>query len=123
MNEMYGAKTYVLGTPPDQLEDVKNEVLSIEPEEFELQQPIPTIYILWDGDEPVYVGKTIRAPIIRVYAHLSDKKFDAFSSLEVDEDILDDLEMYMITTMKPRYNKQSLYTQLLIPLPMGENIK
>lgn len=71
---------------------------------------IPTevgyIYILYDGEEVVYVGQSKRSPHARIVAHHSDKKFDAYSVLEIEKgyDLLR-TESYYIVMNEPIYNK------------------
>jgi hypothetical protein len=63
------------------------------------------VYFLVDQGEVVYVGKTTDL-FGRISAHLREKRmsFSAFSFVEVDIDILDEVEIKYIVGLAPRYN-------------------
>ena len=73
----------------------------------------PAVYILLDGDEIVYVGKSVN-PYSRIGVHLSNKKFDKFTILDNKHFLMDvkdfDImypyfEEYLIIKFNPKYNK------------------
>ncbi len=73
----------------------------------------PSVYVLLDGDEIVYVGKSTN-PYGRIGAHMADKKFDKFTILcnedfSVEESEFAELYPYfeeiLIMKYKPKYNK------------------
>ena len=66
----------------------------------------PGIYLLFDGDEVVYVGKS-KAPDQRIQTHLlSTKKiFDSYSIIPANEEDLNSLETKYIFEYCPKYNK------------------
>ena len=72
-----------------------------------------SIYVLRQGDEPVYVGQTHWWDIFsRPQSHKNDafypKEFDNWVQLMLPDDIdLDLAEMHLIMKLKPRYNKFS----------------
>ncbi len=72
----------------------------------------PSVYVLLDCDEIVYVGKSTN-PYNRMGTHLSNKKFDKFTILHaedfsVEDSVFDDLYSYfeelLIMKFKPKYN-------------------
>jgi len=73
----------------------------------------PAVYVLLDGNEIVYVGKSTN-PYGRIGTHLSDKKFDKFAILNAKDFSVDDnefvdlypyFEELLIMKYKPKYNK------------------
>ena len=67
---------------------------------------VPCVYFLMDGEECVYVGKTVSLPS-RIYDHIkSEKKFESVYYLEISETEYEYIEGVIISSLKPKYNKQ-----------------
>lgn len=64
------------------------------------------IYFLYKDNIIVYIGQTHKG-ISRVFEHIKEKDFDAYSFLPSNKDELDILECKYIRNLKPRYNKSS----------------
>ena len=73
----------------------------------------PSVYVLLDGNEIVYVGKSTN-PYVRIGVHFSDKKFDKFAILNAEDFSVEDnefvdlypyFEELLIMKYKPKYNK------------------
>ena len=73
----------------------------------------PAVYVLMDGDEIVYVGKSTN-PYGRICSHLSDKIFDKFTILHAKDFLIEDnefaktypcFEELLIMKFDPKYNK------------------
>lgn len=71
------------------------------------------IYVLFDGDEVVYVGQS-RNVHGRIGNHVVEgvKKFDRFAVVEVEADLLDYLESKYILALQPKYNGGKLPMQV-----------
>jgi excinuclease UvrABC nuclease subunit len=85
-------------SPPSESEIAKSKQ--------EIAQPTPGIYFLFDGDEIVYIGKSINIES-RVVNHRGqgEKEFDSYSFVEVHDELLrNHLEAYYIYTVSPKYN-------------------
>ena len=65
----------------------------------------PAVYFLFNGDELVYVGKTVNL-LHRIGSHFGRKDFDSFSFLICDEINLGRLERAAIMQYRPRLNQQ-----------------
>ena len=90
-----------------------NKKLIIEHAVYVKDKIRPSIYILLDGDEIVYVGRSVN-PYNRIGVHLSNKKFDQFTILNNKHFSMDVknfdalypyLEEYLIIKFNPKYNK------------------
>ncbi len=69
------------------------------------------IYMLKDGDEVVYVGKS-KDIHKRILQHsLSEKIFDNHSFVECSEELLESTEISYIQMLAPKYNIQYKLTQ------------
>lgn len=64
------------------------------------------VYLLFSGDEIVYVGQTINRVVVRLFQHVSDKSFDSFTIIPCSIDKLDFFETFLIYKFKPKYNKR-----------------
>ena len=74
------------------------------------------VYVLWDYDQgllPVYVGQTAGHIETRIKAHERDKDFLQYSFVTIETDCADDLELFLIAALKPKYNKSGLNTKLV----------
>ena len=69
----------------------------------------PIVYLLMQGDEVVYVGKSV-SRITRLYQHwsLSDKEFDRVATIKCDALDQAQLETSLIAMLRPRYNIQGV---------------
>lgn len=63
----------------------------------------PGVYFLMDGEEVIYIGKSLN-PFARIGAHVLEKDFDGVFVLPVDEKDLTDYEGALIVYFKPRLN-------------------
>jgi prophage regulatory protein len=63
------------------------------------------IYFLIDGDQIVYIGKSINV-FARIAEHQrnNEKKFDTFTYIQIPIDQLDEFEVEYINAYKPKYN-------------------
>lgn len=115
----YGPKIYILDSDVSDLKYVASCLTQQAQVEVVIEEFFPErikysfIYLLWDDDEIVYVGKTIQDIETRIRSHINKKAFDSYSYMEVNPTILSDLEMYLITSLKPKYNKACVYTELV----------
>jgi len=65
----------------------------------------PGVYYLYDGENLVYIGKTIQLPV-RIAVHgLSNKQFDSYTFRPCSKDDMPRTEVYAISHHKPKYNK------------------
>ena len=78
-----------------------------------LKYPKAFVYALLDGDEIVYIGKTISG-IARIYSHMKNKDFDGYAILDhnsfcKDEEYfiehIKEYESLVILLLNPKYNK------------------
>jgi len=68
--------------------------------------PEPGIYILWDGNDVVYVGKTEACVEGRLAVHKYDKEFDSYTFIPVNDLAeLEQLETEYIYHFSPKYNR------------------
>ena len=74
---------------------------------LDLWERITAIYFLIDGDDVVYVGKSIDL-VSRILKHRSEnrKKFTRYAYIRCDEIDLVDMEAAYIAKFAPKYNKQ-----------------
>lgn len=63
----------------------------------------PGVYLLYRGDEVVYVGRSLNVSS-RVPQHQVDKEFDRAQALPCDPEELDTLEALLIYAFEPQYN-------------------
>jgi hypothetical protein len=61
------------------------------------------IYLLWDGNEIVYVGRTTNL-FSRATNHQVDKQFDRIQFVKMPRDRQDIYEMELIKELRPKYN-------------------
>ncbi len=61
------------------------------------------VYLLWDGDVVVYVGRTTHL-FSRVTSHHQDKEFDRVQFVKLPAKKHDIYEMELIKTLNPKYN-------------------
>lgn len=72
------------------------------------------LYILYDGIDIVYVGKSIKDVSIRIERHLNDKQFTKAVVYVIDSDAdIHVAELYLINKYKPRYNVDCLGESVL----------
>jgi len=65
----------------------------------------PCVYVLWDGDEIVYVGKSNNG-LARIWQH-PNMIFSQYSYIEpCDKTRLNELEATLIYKFTPKYNKE-----------------
>jgi|TARA_R100001480_G_scaffold50350_1_gene63609 hypothetical protein len=66
----------------------------------------PSVYLLYSGDEIVYVGQSIK-PFVRIDTHLCEgrKEFDSFRVMRCRKERLIHWETKLINALKPKYNK------------------
>jgi hypothetical protein len=117
----FGPKEYVINSNLSKIKETRDTLLLADRVPVVIGEEKPKfsfIYLLWDVDEVVYVGQTTQAIEDRVKSHVSSKQFDSYSCITVDPDDLTDTEIYLITTMKPKYNKACKHTQLLTRLEL-----
>ena len=70
------------------------------------KQKRSAIYYLFDGDEIVYVGQSIRV-FTRIRDHLlSGKRFNGFAVMDTRQELLNQVEAEEIVNHNPRYNQQ-----------------
>ena len=69
----------------------------------------PGIYILFDDEQVVYVGKSLM-PFGRIGQHIKQKKmiFNSFRILKCSKKKLDYWESYLIFNLYPRYNVRGI---------------
>ncbi len=69
----------------------------------------PGIYILFDDEQVVYVGKSLM-PFGRIGQHIKQKKmiFNSFRILKCSKEKLDYWESYLIFNLYPRYNVRGI---------------
>lgn len=66
--------------------------------------PDSVVYVLFDGDEIVYVGQSTNL-YHRLWFHAQDgKQFDSWARVEVPEDVRLDIEKALIYHLDPKYN-------------------
>ena len=70
---------------------------------FTTKKPISGVYFLFDGDDLVYIGKSIECRA-RIESHKKTKKFDSYHILQMQESEIDEAEKKYISKYKPRYN-------------------
>lgn len=63
----------------------------------------PGVYFLMDGDEVIYIGKSLN-PFARIGAHVLEKEFDGVFVLPVEEKDLSDYGGALILHFRPRLN-------------------
>lgn len=63
------------------------------------------IYVLFKGEEVVYVGQTVRG-MRRVFDHIAGKDFDTYSFVETPVGELDRAEAQYILAFDPIYNHE-----------------
>lgn len=63
------------------------------------------VYMLYKGDDVVYVGQSQNSIIQRISYHSTDKEFDSIAFMNVPEHLLDYLEAALIIKHKSKYNK------------------
>ena len=118
----FGPKEYVINSNLPKIKEIRdtlllaNRVPVVTDDLFPKKPKFSLIYLLWDVDEVVYVGQTTQPIEDRIKGHIHSKQFDAYSCITVDPDDLTDTEIYLITTMQPKYNKACKHTQLLTRL-------
>ena len=66
----------------------------------------PSVYLLYSGDEIVYVGQSVK-PFVRIDTHLCEgrKEFDSFRIMRCRKERLIHWETKLINALKPKYNK------------------
>tara|TARA_R100000900_G_scaffold45137_1_gene36336 strand:- start:1059 stop:1565 length:507 start_codon:yes stop_codon:yes gene_type:complete len=66
----------------------------------------PSVYLLYSGDEIVYVGQSIK-PYMRIDTHLrqGEKEFDSFRVMRCRKERLFHWETKLINALKPKYNR------------------
>lgn len=64
----------------------------------------PGVYLLFDREEIVYVGQGI-IPLVRIKAHLLNKKFDSYYIIPCAIEDLNYEEAKYIIKYQPKYNK------------------
>lgn len=62
------------------------------------------VYILFSGNDPVYVGCTTHG-LARIHQHRRDKAFDTYVFIGVPPERLEDVEALYIRKLKPSLNK------------------
>jgi len=72
-----------------------------------VEPPEAGVYLLFDNEEIVYVGRSVHVRE-RVEAHHSTKKFNAYAMVPVPELDQTWVEKALIQALKPRYNKDLL---------------
>lgn len=63
------------------------------------------VYMLYKGDNIVYVGQSQSSIIQRISYHSTDKDFDSIAFMNAPKHLLDYLEATLIIKHKPKYNK------------------
>ena len=71
------------------------------------------IYLLWQGDVVVYVGRTTNL-FSRTTNHQADKEFDRIQFVKMPRDRQDIYEIELIKTLHPKYN---VYGIDVVPQP------
>lgn len=65
------------------------------------------VYILFENDQPVYVGQSKSNILTRVRQHVNDgKKFDMVRFFHCPKENIDEREMFLIKLLKPKLNGQ-----------------
>ena len=116
----FAAEKYLSSRPElSHLADYVNKRLVIRPARIDILSGIglkkrmhvssiqrPSVYLLYSGDEIVYVGQSIK-PYMRIDTHLrqGEKEFDSFRVMRCRKERLFHWETKLINALKPKYNK------------------
>lgn len=65
------------------------------------------VYLLFKGDELVYVGKSINL-FSRISTHTQSKRFDSFWFINCPKETMDESERKLIDLLQPPENKQGI---------------
>jgi hypothetical protein len=114
------AKEYLSSRPElNHLADYVNTSLVITPARIDILSGVglkkrvnastihrPSVYLLYSGDEIVYVGQSVK-PFVRIDTHLCEgkKEFDSFRVMRCRKERLLHWETKLINALKPKYNK------------------
>jgi hypothetical protein len=92
-------------TSEDHASELKARIDKIltKSQSFIRQSPISGVYLLYDGQDVVYVGQSMNVHQ-RILQH-GDKHFDSYRVIECAEAHLGSFERFMINYFLPRYNQ------------------
>ena len=80
------------------------------------------VYALVRGQEVVYVGQTING-LRRIGHHIKDKVFDRVFFLQVEIQELREVEAWMLSLFKPKYNKAMPSEKRIAKITTARNIR
>jgi len=83
----------------------------------------PGIYILYDGEEVVYVGQALRG-LDRIIQHVKEQKkiFTSFKIIDCQEDQLNKVEAELISHFVPKYNGNLPKNSKWVPVSVAKAI-